>query len=178
MSRRNERAGGQARSAKLNEICKGLLSSSLFFLPFPFLHFLLFSPFLIVRERKREDERKYPRATRVPGAAGREALRNQNERIGRRRRWLKTDDGEKGLKKGRQPRWINTIVCRDKRSVFYGGRRGWRRKGPLGARAYTAVTIVQAVVVVRLLRRRYVHTRYDRALRFSASLLGPHGSRW
>lgn len=40
------------------------------------------------------------RGPRVSGAAGREALRNRNEKIGRRRWWLKTDDGEKGLKKG------------------------------------------------------------------------------
>lgn len=43
---------------------------------------------------------KLPAGHGSSGAAGREALRNQNERIGRRRWWLKTDDGEKGLKKG------------------------------------------------------------------------------
>lgn len=54
---------------------------------FFFDHIFLFFPVLEnegEKERGKEEERKYPRATGTPGAAGREALRNQNERIGRR----------------------------------------------------------------------------------------------
>lgn len=41
------------------------------------------------------------RGPRVPGATGKEALRNQNGRIGYvAAGWLKTDDDEKGLKRG------------------------------------------------------------------------------